>query len=209
MAVSASLRALDRLKKKRQAIHVARRQLDLDDESYRLLLKRVAGVKSSADLNSIDKADAVLDELSRLGFQHKPKITPGRHKGTPTTLEREPYLQKIEALLADMQLPWAYAEKIGENVTGGKKPESIKRLEWIHHDSDLRAIIAALHQAKKKRLLQARQQLNAELGKRGLTAQWARRQAEEMGRLMTPWPWADCLDTLRQITARLPKGEVT
>lgn len=205
MNQSAATRYHDRLKKKRQAIHVARRQIDLDDATYRELLQRVAGVKSSADLMSMDKADAVLDELSRLGFQHKPKIVPGRHKGTPSTLEHEPYLQKIEALLADMELPWAYAEKIAEHITGGKKPEAIKRLVWVRQQKHLVGIVSALHNEKAKRLAKARDELGIKLAERGLSPEWAKDQAETLGRLMQPWPWLECLETLRLISAKLQR----
>ena len=205
MNASATLRNINRLKAKCRAIHVARRQLDLDDATYRAALKRSAGVQSSTELNTLAKADAVLDELSKLGFQHKPKIRPGIRPGTPLTLDKEPYLQKIEALLADMELPWAYAEKIAENITGGKKPESIKRLAWVRQQKHLVGIIAALHTEKKKRLTKVLDELGAQLAQRGLTPQWAADQAEAMGRLMQPWPWCDCLDTLRLIAGRLEK----
>jgi len=203
MKTSAATRYHDRLKKKRQAIHVARRQLDLDDATYRALLQRSAGVKSSADLNTVEKADAVLDELSRIGFQHKPSVTPRRYPGTPTTLEHEPYLQKIEALLADMELPWAYAEKIAENITGGTKPEAIKRLAWVRQQKHLVGIVTALFNEKRKRVAKATADLGLHLAEHGLTPDWAKEQAEAMGRLMQPWPWYECLETLRLIAARL------
>ena len=199
----------DRIKAKCRAIHVARRQLDLDDASYRATLKRAAGVNSSSELKTLAKADAVLDALSRLGFQHKPKVSPGRHKGTPATLEHEPYLQKVEALLADMKLPWAYAEKIAENITGGKKPEAIKRLEWVRQQKHLVGIVAALHAEKKKRLTKAQADLGASLAAYGLLPDWAKDQAEIMGRLMQPWPWYECLETLRLIAKRLAALQVS
>ena len=68
MTVSAATRYHDRLKKKRQAIHVQRRQLGMEDDAYRALLQRVAGVKSSADLMTQEAADAVLDEMKRFGI---------------------------------------------------------------------------------------------------------------------------------------------
>lgn len=206
-APSPALRSINRLKAKCRAIHVARRQLELDDATYRLTLKRAAGVNSSKELNTIAKADAVLDALTRIGFQHKPKVTPGRPAGEPSTLASEPYLQKIEALLADMELPWAYAEKIAENITGGNKPEAIKRLAWVKQQKHLVGIIAALHAEKKKRLTKVLEQLGARLATRGLTPQWAADQAEAMGRLGQPWPWHDCLETLRLIAKRLDKYE--
>lgn len=203
MRTSAATRYYDRLKKKRQAIHVARRQLELADETYRALLMRVAGVKSSADLTNEEMANAVLDELARIGFQYKPRITPRRHPGTPHNLAHEPYLRKIEALLADMELPWAYAEKIAENITGGVKPEAIKRLAWVRREDHLRGIVAALFNEKKKRLARTLAELGQGLAARGLTLAWAEEQAEAMGRRAQPWPWYECLETLRLISARL------
>ena len=77
MTVSASTRYFDRLKKKRQAIHVQRRQLGMEDDAYRALLQRVAGVTSSADLMTQEKADAVLDEMKRFGAPvHRPLTGP-------------------------------------------------------------------------------------------------------------------------------------
>ena len=205
MRTSAALRNTDRLRKKRQAIHVARRQLDLDDASYRALLMRAAGVNSSAAVVSLKQADAVLDAMTKIGFQHKPRVTPGKRAGTPGNLANEPMLQKIEAMLADMQLPWAYAEKIAENITGGKKPEAIKRLEWVRQAKHLVGIVAALHAEKKKRLTAALEQLGVALAERGLNPEWARDQAEAMGRMSQPWKWFECLETLRLVTARLPE----
>lgn len=212
MAVSAALRSIDRLKAKCRAIHVARRQLDLDDASYRALLKRAAGVTSSADLGTLAKADAVLDALSKLGFAHKPKITargrvePGKRPGTPHNLEREPLLQKVEALLADMALPWSYAEAIAWRQT--KQAGGIERLAWVP-DAALAGVIAALHTEKKKRLVKVMAEMSQALAARGLTAEWARQQAEDMGRLAQPWRWYECLDTLRLIAARLSKQKAS
>lgn len=67
MATFAPARYHDRLKVKRQAIHVQRRQINIADDVYRALLRRVAGVSSSADLMTWEAADAVLAELKRLG----------------------------------------------------------------------------------------------------------------------------------------------
>lgn len=205
MNPSAALRSIDRLKKGRQKIQIAKKELQLDDAIYRAILLRTAGVSSSTEINTEAKIGAVMDEFGRLGFQHKPKIAAGRHKGAPASLERDPYLQKIEALLADMELPWAYAEKIAENITGGKKPESIKRLVWVKQQKHLVGIVAALHNEKKKRLGKALEALGIQLAARALTPEWARQSAEDMGRLAQPWRWYECLETLRLIAARLAK----
>lgn len=51
-------------------IHIARQQLNMDDESYRAMLQRVAGVKSSKDLGP-RQMSAVLAAFQRLGFVPK------------------------------------------------------------------------------------------------------------------------------------------
>ena len=49
-------------------LHVARRQLGLEDADYRSLLKTHGGVESAADL-TYDGFDLVMIELGRLGFK--------------------------------------------------------------------------------------------------------------------------------------------
>ena len=51
-------------------IHIARKDLALDEEAYRGLLQRVAGVASSRDLSD-RQADAVIAEMKRLGWKPK------------------------------------------------------------------------------------------------------------------------------------------
>lgn len=212
MAVSATLRGLDRLAKKRQTIQIAKKQIDLDDASYRALLQRAAGVTSSTQLNTLAKADAVLDALSRLGFAHKKKPKPGQHPGThpksasfgaPHTLEREPLLHKIEALLADLGLPWAYADKIAENITGGKKPEAIKRLAWVPGKA-LRGVIAQLEKRHVKLCAEARAILCTQLAALGLTGEeqgnWCQEQIKQPGIHTADNAWHETLQTLARLT---------
>ena len=61
-------------------IQIARRQLGLDDDTYRAILKRTVGVESSKDLTP-RQIGRVLVELERLGF--KPKASTGRAKPRP------------------------------------------------------------------------------------------------------------------------------
>ena len=56
-------------------IHIARKDLALDEDAYRGLLRRVAGVASSRDLTD-RQADAVLAELKRLGWKPKASARP-------------------------------------------------------------------------------------------------------------------------------------
>lgn len=60
-----SLRAVNLAK-----IHIAKAQLGMDDDTYRALLARVAGVRSAKDLGP-RQIDHVLVELQRLGWKPK------------------------------------------------------------------------------------------------------------------------------------------
>ncbi|PND33757.1 regulatory protein GemA, partial [Achromobacter pulmonis] len=68
-------------------------------------------------------------------------------------------LQKIEAYLADMKLPWSYADTIARQQTG------IERVAWLRKQEDLRGVIAALHVEQGKRgLLETLDERLAALG---------------------------------------------
>lgn len=71
------------------AIHVAKKQLGLDDESYRAVLKRVTGKSSSAEMDEAER-QRVVEEMRRLGFTKKKPAKSGRPAG--------PYAAKLQAL---------------------------------------------------------------------------------------------------------------
>lgn len=69
-------------------IHTAKRALKMTDEDYRVLLVRVAGVKSSSEL-TLEGFNAVMAEFNRLGFtstktKRKPKGAGGAAPNRPT-----------------------------------------------------------------------------------------------------------------------------
>lgn len=177
-------------------IHIARAALGMDEDVYRAMLLTHGKVRSAADLDRSGRK-RVLDHMMACGW----KPAPGKARA-PSTLDREPYYQKIEALLADMQLPWPYAEAIAENITGGKAG-GIQRLAWVRTGQHLRGIVAALAIEKKKRLKRAHEQLIVKLKGRGLGPAWCLEQVKIMDRVANPWPWKECLETLRLLDARL------
>lgn len=129
-----------------KAIHAARRQLALDEETYRALVERVSATvgiarRSSAELTARQRR-AVLDELRRLGAPKKPY--PGRpHNADSAAMPAT--VAKIEAQLADMKAPWSYADAIAQRMFG------IARVAWVRKDDQLAAIVAALHVEQEKR----------------------------------------------------------
>lgn len=142
---------------RRKAIFAACRQLEMDEDTRRAMLREVAKVErgSTSELD-LDKADLVLEHLRKVGAARpmgkREARSAGHHPGAPSTIGREPYLQKIEAQLAEMGLPWAYADRIAENITGGKAG-GIQRLAWVHSAGHLRDIVAALAYEQTKRAL--------------------------------------------------------
>lgn len=62
-------------------VHIAKKELALDDELYRAVVERVTGASSSRDLN-LGQLDALIAEFRRLGW--KPKTARGqRPSGKP------------------------------------------------------------------------------------------------------------------------------
>ena len=113
-------------------IHLARKQLGMDEETYRALLRRVAGVDSAAKASATGRA-RILAEFERLGWR------PKRKRGVRPSDIRAPLLRKIYAQLGDR--PVAYAEGILKRMYGASAPA---RLEWAKPEQ-LRNVIAALN----------------------------------------------------------------
>jgi len=118
-------------------IHIARKDLGLDEDTYRAMLMDVAGVDSSAKLNAKQRKD-VLARFESKGWKNK------KHRTPEVTAEKAPYIRKIGALLADMKLSWSYANGIAKQMF--KK----QRVQWCEADQ-LRAVVAALAKEQTKR----------------------------------------------------------
>lgn len=118
-------------------IHAGAKALDLDDDSYRCLLQRVTGKRSSADMTGAER-NRVLAELARLGFRADDQAARRRgFAGKPKSTADVPMLRKVEALLADGRKPWSYAHAMARRMF------NVTRVEWLHHDQ-LHKLVAAL-----------------------------------------------------------------
>ncbi|MFZ6747446.1 gp16 family protein [Undibacterium sp. Ren11W] len=94
-------------------IHIAKKQLALEDDAYRAILLQVTGKTSSKDLTWQERK-ALLDHFKKCGFKVKAK-TAGRSLPN-VAAERMPRMRKIEALLAEAGRPWAYLKPMIENL---------------------------------------------------------------------------------------------
>lgn len=183
---------------RKKAIFAACKHLGIDEDERHQVQLTVVG-KASLAAMSLPELDALLDHLNVRAR--------GGYPGTPANLDREPYLQKIEALLADMGLPWSYADKVAQNITGGKAPEAIKRLAWVKRDDHFRGIIAALYKQHQKRLEPARKAFVEAMAARGIV-EWAEASAWALERVRdvpgvhtASNAWGDTIQTLERLTA--------
>lgn len=116
-------------------IHIAKKDLGLDDETYRALLGRVAGVRSAKDLNP-RQIGAVLAEFTRLGWESAPAKNQGR-KAPAAAPDRAKLVGKIEAFLAEAKRSWAYADGMALRMF------KVERVEWLD-PQQLQKMVAAL-----------------------------------------------------------------
>jgi len=118
-------------------IHCLRKELEMDDDTYRHMLREIGGADSARDLTQAGRAK-VIRHLARLAGSRR------RYPGRPHNADIQPQIRKIEALLAEAKRPWGYALALCKRIA--KKD----RLEFCSVD-ELRKIIAALEYDKRRR----------------------------------------------------------
>lgn len=85
-------------------IHVAKRDLSMDDDTYRAILQRIGKKASSADL-TIPELEKVLEHLKRSGFKVRSKAKPAQAKPS-RPLAQDGESKKIRAL-------WLFLHELG------------------------------------------------------------------------------------------------
>ncbi|HGB3673853.1 TPA: phage protein GemA/Gp16 family protein [Salmonella enterica subsp. enterica serovar Muenchen] len=125
--------------------------LGWDDATYKGVLLRLTG-KSSSTKCSIRELEDVKEYMHSQGFPRQAPKGKGRRPNVAE--QRKAIVAKIEALLADSGLSWAYAEGIALQMWN----ESL--LEWLNNKGDpldnkkINAVMIALEvraRAKKRR----------------------------------------------------------
>jgi phage gp16-like protein len=175
-------RATPQLAARRRAVHAACRQLGMDDDARRDFLQAHASVRSTNDLD-LHACQRVLDAARKVGATRPaPEKYAGRHPGYPLTCRRGcgALMEKVEAQLADMKLPWAYATTILRHM------HTTARLEWAT-SKQLHDLVAALAVEQHKRhALAGVTQLAAELGKTDAELDSLARRLQPTPRPLTP-----------------------
>lgn len=116
-------------------IHLAKKELGLDDDMYRGILRDRFGVDSAGDLDQPNR-NLLLAFFRGQGWGR----SGGGHPGKPHNFndaQRGPYFRKIEAFLAEAKRPWAYVDGMV------KKMFNVARLAFCTVEQ-LRKVISAL-----------------------------------------------------------------
>ncbi len=88
-------------------VHIAKKDMGLDEETYRSILERVTGHRS-AGACAVHELTRVVDELRRLGWAPVTKPAPPKGKAA--------LMGKITALLAEARRPDSYAEAMASRM---------------------------------------------------------------------------------------------
>ena len=129
-------------------IHIAKKDLGLDEDTYRAVLARhgAPGDRPSSAQMTVAQLEAAVRELQAKGWTPK-KPGAGRRPRPPRN--RAEQITKIEALLADKAkrqgrpVPWAYADAIAKRVC------RVDKVDWCDTDQ-LRRVIAALEYDRRR-----------------------------------------------------------
>ncbi|MBS3893063.1 MULTISPECIES: gp16 family protein [Serratia] len=121
-------------------IHVGKTNLAWDDETYRGVLARLTG-KCSAKNCTDAELERVLGYMKDKGFVRKPTLKHGRRPGVAKG--HKAILAKIEALLAEANRKWAYAEAMGKRMFDQQK------LEWLTTKQLIAVMNALQYDAKR------------------------------------------------------------
>ncbi len=125
-------------------IHVAKRDLSLDDDTYRSILQRFGRKESSSDL-TVPELEQVLEHLKRSGFKVRSKGKPAKPKAVKAKPSR-PLAQDAES--KKIRALWLFLHELGavKNPSEEALASYVKRiagvdaLQWISGEQAERLI---------------------------------------------------------------------
>lgn len=131
-------RAEDIRRRELATIHVAKKELQLDEDAYRDLLLTVTGQSSASKLDWQGRKK-LIDHFKKIGF--KVKGSKGDRPAPKVGADRQRQMGKIGALLADAGRPWAYADGVAKKLFASTT--KVERIEFCDGEH-LAKVIAAM-----------------------------------------------------------------
>lgn len=109
-------------------IHVAKRDLRLDDETYRRMLERLTGKTSSRDCG-VTQLETVIEHMRRRGFTARPKSAESDRPARPAD---DPQAKMIRFLWLDLRDRGVLQDSSERALNAFiRRMTGIERLEWL------------------------------------------------------------------------------
>ncbi|WP_051222038.1 gp16 family protein [Neptunomonas japonica] len=120
-------------------IHIAKKELGLDDETYRAMLSQVTKHNSCANMH-ISDLYRVMEHLKNLGY--KPAARKFGKRPNPPK-DKAALMGKVEALLANRKLHWNYAHAMAQRMF------KVEKVDWLDRDQLWRLVASLQKHAHK------------------------------------------------------------
>lgn len=130
-------------------IHIAKKQLGLDDETYRDVLQRVVGVRSTKPMSGME-LHKVLQEFARLGFKAAPAA-----EAKTARLANSEVARKIRACWLDLKndgMLTDASERALRNFVRRMTHRPIDNLDWLTPE-ETNLVIEALKQWRRRKTM--------------------------------------------------------
>ena len=119
-------------------IHIGRKQLGMDEDTYRRFLRLKTGETTAKDL-TLGELERVVHALQALGARYKAKRRP-RPAKTKAAMAR-----KIVAMMKDLGYTDRYVDAMAQRMFG------VERWEWLDEEQTEKLLAAlAIHQRRKE-----------------------------------------------------------
>lgn len=125
------------------AVKAGQAFLGWDDVTYRSVIARLTGGKTSAKACSVQELSNLKEYMHNQGFPRKAPTNKGRRPNV--AMHRKAVLSKIEALLADAGRSWAYAEGLASHMY----KQNV--IEWLSDEQLTSVMVALVKDARRNR----------------------------------------------------------
>ena len=113
-----------------QLIHIARSDLQMDEDTYRQMLQGLTGTASTKGMD-LPQLTKVLDSMKKKGF----RVKPAGNAKTGIALDDHPQSRKIRALWLDMATAGVIRDSSEQALALGVKRETgISALRWLSNE---------------------------------------------------------------------------
>ena len=125
-------------------IHVGKKALGMDDDTYRAFLSAQVGKRSAADC-TLRELEKIIWAMKKGGFVPQSTKPVGKNHGTPSKAKsRKAVWDKITAILATGGLHWNYAHAMAKQMFGKEQ------VQWLN-DEQLYKLMQALEINRRRK----------------------------------------------------------